>query len=300
MRRGPARPWAAGRLLALAAMLLGLVPLAGAAGAAPALWVVKSPSASVYLFGTMHVLEPQARWRTPRLDAAFARAKTVWFETDVSRAADPAVGRDLILRYGLDPDRPLSSRLDPGRLAALKALLGRERTPFAVLDRMRPWAAALMLMAAPMVKAGFDPAAGADVRLTADARAQGKRVRLFETLGQQMRFLADLPMAAQVQLLNETVRDDAKAGSQARAMQSAWLRGDLSSLGPLLIGDLKQTPGLYGVLIRRRNLAWSRTIARQLAGRGAQFVAVGALHMVGPDGLPALLRAKGFSVERVE
>jgi uncharacterized protein YbaP (TraB family) len=60
-------------------------------------------------------------------------------------------------------------------------------------------------------------------------------------------------------------------------------------------------PGLYDALLKRRNLAWADRLAQELAdGSGVELVNVGALHMVGDDGLPALLAARGFTVERVQ
>lgn len=295
MRQFMQRAVAAG-LAALAALAL-----AGVAQAAPALWRVTSPTATLYLFGTMHALEPDAQWRTPAFDAAYAKAQTLWFETDVAGVADASVIQGLILRYGVDAGHPLSTKLDAEHLAALKAVLAHDGVSFAGIDPMRPWAAALVVMAAPMAKAGFDPKAGADVALTASAAADKKEVRTFETLDQQMMFFADLPQAVEVQLLEDAVEDDAKSGDELKAMEKAWLAGDVQKLGPLLTGDLKKHyPELYEVLIRRRNQAWSETLGQELAGDGAELVNVGALHMVGPDGLPALLKARGFKVERVQ
>ena len=289
------------RMLAAGAAALGLLAGAGAAQGAPALWMVKSPTATLYLFGTMHLLERDAHWRTPTFDAAYASAGALWFETDVSSAQDPKLAQGLILRYGLDTEHPLSSKLDAEHLSALKALLEHDRLPFAGIERLRPWAAALIVMAAPMMKAGFDPKAGADVQLTASALADHKPVRTFETLDQQMHFFADLPPAAEVQMLDDTVDDNAKSGDQVKAMETAWIAGDLPTLGSLLLGDMKSRyPDLYEVLIRRRNQAWSEALAKELAGQGTELVNVGALHMVGDDGLPALLKAKGFTVERVQ
>ena len=82
----------------------------------------------------------------------------------------------------------------------------------------------------------------------------------------------------------------------------AWLAGDLARAGPALVGDLKtDNPALYDALLRRRNQAWAEVIAKELAaGEGVELVNVGALHMVGQDGLPALLKARGFQVTRVQ
>ena len=62
-----------------------------------------------------------------------------------------------------------------------------------------------------------------------------------------------------------------------------------------------ENPALYDALLKRRNLAWADTLTREMADHpGVELVNVGALHMVGDDGLPALLKARGYLVERVQ
>ena len=68
-----------------------------------------------------------------------------------------------------------------------------------------------------------------------------------------------------------------------------------------MVGDMRRdNPRLYEALLKRRNEAWARTLTAEMRGNGVQLVNVGALHMVGKHGLPALMRARGFSVERVQ
>src|SRR5262249_13155771 len=85
-------------------------------------------------------------------------------------------------------------------------------------------------------------------------------------------------------------------------LESEWLAGDLARLGPALVRDLDHdNPSLYDALLKRRNLAWADTLTKELASAsGVELVNVGALHMLGADGLPALLRARGFKVDRVQ
>src|SRR5512141_2702712 len=97
----------------VAGFILGL--FSSAAQAAPALWRVSSPTSEIYLFGTLHALQPRVRWRPGAYDAAYARAEAVWFEADLG-AADPATVGRIVSRYGVDPDRGLSQKLGPADL----------------------------------------------------------------------------------------------------------------------------------------------------------------------------------------
>jgi uncharacterized protein len=286
-----------GMIAAFVAILFGGLGAAGAAGAAPALWVVKSGPSEIYLFGTLHALSPAARnWRTPLYDRVYAKAQTLWFETDVE-GADPAALATLISRYGVDPQRGLTQKLQPAevRVLARQADLSR-------IDHYRPWVAALMLSMQPAVAQGADIQAGADVAMTRTARAGEKSVKFFESLEDQARLFADLPETAEVKYLTDVINERAHPKDRDEPLEQAWLDGDLARLGPALVdGMRKANPALYQALLKRRNEAWSDAIARELAvGPKVELVNVGALHLVGDDSLPALLKARGYTVERVQ
>ncbi|RAK58886.1 TraB/GumN family protein [Phenylobacterium hankyongense] len=282
------------------AVLLWGLGLAGAADAAPALWVVKGANSEIYLFGTLHALEPGAQWRTPAYDAAYARATTVWFEADLQGGDPQTVGR-ILARYGVDPTRRLSEKLPPDQVQAL----GRQ-VDLARIDHLRPWAAAMMLSMQPMLSRGASVEAGADLTMTRAARGAAKTVRTFETLEDQARLFAGLSEPVELRYLSDVIRE---RGAPRRltlhpgegSLEQAWLAGDMGRLGPRLIGDMRaENPDFYEALLKRRNLAWADALTRELADPGVELVNVGALHMVGPDGLPALMAARGFTVERVQ
>jgi uncharacterized protein YbaP (TraB family) len=272
------------------------------AGAAPALWRVKTDHAEIYLFGTLHVLSPGLAWRTPAYDAAYAQAKTVWFEAALD-GADPQTMNGILSRYGTDPDRRLSQKLAPDALAQLARQVDLRR-----IDHLRPWAAALMLSMQPMLNQGAKVESGADLTMTRAARGEAKTVRTFETLEDQARVFASLSEGAEVRYLTDVIRERSPAkplapsAPSAESLEQSWMDGDLARLGPALVGGMKvENPGLYDALLKRRNVAWADALTRELdQGSGVELVNVGALHLVGDDGLPALLQARGFKVERLQ
>jgi len=283
-----------------AAFFLG-VGAAGAAGAAPALWKVADADSEIYLFGTLHALSPGAKWRTPAYDAAYARADTVWFEADIG-GADAARVLGILQRYGVDPERGLSQKLAPSDLQALS-----KHADLARIDHLRPWAAAMMLSMQPVTSRGATLEAGADLAMTRVTRAEAKRLRAFETLEDQARMFASLPEPAEVQYLANVIRE--RTGPriplpsvlQKPDLEAAWLAGDLARLGPGLVGEMKAgNPALYEALLKRRNLDWADQLAHAMHGSGVELVNVGALHLVGDDGLPALMAARGYTVTRVQ
>jgi uncharacterized protein YbaP (TraB family) len=288
------------RMAALAAgLIIGLFSVT--AEAAPALWKVTSATSEIYLFGTLHALQPGTQWRTPAYDAAYAKAQTVWFEADLG-TADPATVGLIVSRYGVDPERGLSEKLAADDLRALQGQADMDR-----MEHLRPWAAALMLSMRPVLAGGADVARGADIVVTRQARAGGKQVRTFETLEDQARMFAGLSEPAELRYLADVIHQRQAPPRRlsldpgASSLEAQWLAGDLARLGPGLVGELAHdNPGLYDALLKRRNLAWADQLTSEMAGAHVELVNVGALHMVGPDGLPALLAARGFKVERIQ
>ena len=280
---------------ALAIMLLACAP----ALADPALWAAKSPTATIYLFGTVHVLPDGTQWRYPALDKALAASGKLYVEEDDD---DPVTMQLLVLQYGMDLQHPLSGKLDAADRARLDAaakaagVVGGSAT----LDAMRPWLAALTISVAPIVKAGYDPKSGADKQLERAFRTSGKPVGAFETAEQQIRLFADLSPALQLDLLRNALDDYAEGPAQIGKLIGYWQSGDVAAIAENVNGGMREHyPDLYKVLLVERNLIWAKRIGVLLEGRGTIFVAVGAGHLAGPDSVLVQLRKLGIATERV-
>lgn len=273
---------------------------APAAPFAPALWVIRDADSTLYLYGTIHLRRPGEPWADDRVRAALAQADEVWTELEIDPAKDAAMG-PLVQRLGVNADgRLLSSYLTPAQNERLGAALTEIGLPPTAFDGLRPWLAGVTLSVLSMVQAGFDPNAGVDRSVNAAARAQGARMRWFETAEEQLTFFANLPEAVQVQFLVDGVDELAEGVATLNRMDAAWSAGDMVALEADLVDDMRADyPELYDVLLARRNAAWAEVLTQELAGSGVDFVAVGAGHLVGPDSVQALLAARGITAERI-
>jgi uncharacterized protein YbaP (TraB family) len=282
-------------MLGLAAAML----CAGRAPAEPALWSVRDADSTIYLFGTAHAVRKDSRWRSPKIDAAMARSTELWLEIADDLGQNQEATAGLMRRLGFDPARPLSRSLPP----ALHARLAKGVAPYGVsvaqLEPMRPWLAAMTIGILPIAKAGLDTTAGADRALREVAVAEKDVVRGFETVEQQLRFLADMSEAEQVAFLASALDSLDEGTDQIAAISAAWEKGDVDTLGRIVVEDLKkEEPLVYRRLIVDRNVAWAARIRKLLAGKGTTFVAVGVAHLVGPDSVQAQLRKVGVRAVR--
>lgn len=281
--------------VAVALALLASTP----ALADPALWMAKSPTATVYLFGTVHVLPEGTAWHYPALDKALSASSKLYVEEDDD---DPASMQVLVLQYGMDLQHPLSAKLDAADQARLDAaakaagVAGGATT----LNAMQPWLAALTIAVAPIVKAGYDPQSGVDKQLEREFRAEKKTIDAFETAGEQIKFFANLSQPLQLDLLRNALDDYAEGPAQIRQLIGDWQAGNVAAIAENVNGGMRgHYPALYKVLLVDRNRAWAKRIEGLLMQPGTVFVAVGAGHLAGPDSVQAQLRKLGIATERV-
>lgn len=164
---------------------------------------------------------------------------------------------------------------------------------------MQPWYAGITLTLMPALRAGYNPLAGVEMLLQSDARLRKRRVRGLETMEEQLRLFSELSEQDQIDFLMETLDDVDKGIAHLKEMEASWSAGDLAALEKDGIEEMRsEAPELYARLLVNRNKNWSAQIARMLQKPGERFVAVGALHLLGPDSVQVQLAKRGIRVER--
>lgn len=279
----------------LTASLLALALSTAPALAAPAMWKVSDSDSSVYLFGSIHVFTRDVNWRTPLLDTEVRAADHVYFELLLDQQAFATMGRAMLVEGRLRDGRKLWDLLTPEQAGELRTALTAAGLDQATFERMTPWMAELMLSSALI------QGAQAGVETTLFSEVEPERQRGLETAEEQLGFMAEGSEADQVENLMRSVRLMGAPGSDAfvEEMMSAWESGDAEALYRMNSDEEAGTADRYDVLITGRNTRWTTRIAQMLADNDEALVVVGAGHLVGPGGVPALLAERGFEVERV-
>jgi uncharacterized protein YbaP (TraB family) len=291
-----------GLLPAVAALVLLLASLPAAAWAKPPLWTVHGPGATITLFGSVHILPQGADWRPEALTQALAEADELWFETPIDDAAVLDVSRQALAQGLLPSGQDLAAMLsDPGR-ARLRRAETSLHLPGPALERLRPWLAELTIGEADYAREGATPDQGVERQL-AGAAPQAAR-HAFETGAQQIALFAGQPEPVQVASLEDTLRELEEDPKQPLRLIDAWIKGDIKGLEKEGLEELRrESPQMYKALLTDRNAAWLAVLSQRLNapstdGHSARIVVVvGVGHLVGPGGVPALLRAKGFRVD---
>lgn len=285
------------RLVAALLALLALTSCARAPEVHPALWLVEGPKGEkAWLFGTIHALPEPVEWRSAKVDAALKGADRLVLEVaDITDDAKTAKAfADLAQSPGLPP---LDARVQPDLRDDLSEDLKAGGMQPGSLDPYETWAAALMLQNAAAAVSAVESSNGID---RAIALAWQGPIEEFEGARNQLAIFDALPEAAQRALLDAVLIEADGREMQIHDLQQAWARGDMTLIARVTDEDFAKAPVLREALLVGRNRAWVSKLEAMLTAGARPFVAVGAAHLAGTDGLPALLSARGWKVTRLQ
>jgi len=285
------------RLRALAlTLVLGLALGARADAGHHTFWVVKGAHNTVYLLGSVHVLKPSESDLPPEAVRAYASAKALVMEIDLNNdSPETLLGSDLEFAR-LPEGQSLEGVLGPEVYAKFSAHVGTLGLEPEFFSAFQPWFVALAMQQAELQQQGFDAGAGVDQQFAQRAAADHKPIIALETVEQQLGFFAHLSLPQQRRFLSYMLDDADDALHSANAVVAAWRAGDVRGLEQLLSESSDQYPELFRMLTTDRNRQWMPTVTELLHGHQDYLVIVGALHLVGHDGLVQLLQHAGYEV----
>jgi len=241
-------------------LALGLLGSLTAQAASP-VWAVRGTHNTVYLAGSIHLLPAGDAVLPPGFDRSYADSARLVMEMDLGK---------------FDPMEAMSWMMDHGTLPAgtnLRGVLGEQRygrvsaaatglgLPMSALDSLAPWVVGIEITDLAYEHEGYDPEQGVEEQL----------VRRAENLKSDM-----------------------------RDVTSAWRRGDAARLAALLSSEYNSFPSLYKPLVTDRNRRWLPQLEELLRANDNSLVVVGALHLVGQEGLLDLLRKKGYQIRQLD
>jgi uncharacterized protein YbaP (TraB family) len=288
---------------AIAAILLSSCAQAGSTEsghARPALWRLADEDTTIWLFGTIHVLPKDYRWRGKKLDAAFSSSNELVVEAVLDR--DPRTSAALLMSLGRATAKlpPLIDRVRPEKRATLQDMITRSKLPIHFLDGLETWAAALMLVGVTLTDLGLDSNTGVEQMLEAEFKMAGKPIDGLEKPEQQLGYFDALPEESQRDFLETLLDDPDAAREDFDKMLKAWSRGDEAGIAATFDDEIELSPRLRDVLLKSRNAAWTAWLKQRLETPGTVLVAVGAGHLSGPMSVQSMLKAEGLKVERVQ
>ena len=277
-------------------VVLAFWAFAGAAAAEPPVWVVKDKDSEIVLFGSIHVLPPGLPWTPPVLEKALKSADDVWFELPIDPQTEAETATLATQSGVLPPEGSLFRLLSPEDSALMSKVAAAYNVSPVLLDRLQPWLAEIALSGGEYRRVGADANDGVEKTIAAMAAPRAKR-EAFETPAEQIALLSSGSMAEQIASLRETLKEMDEKPDEYRTLLNAWMTGDIKVLDEEAIKPLRDaSPALFRRLVLDRNARWTQILDARMKGHGRTVVIVGIGHLIGPDGVPARLRALGYSV----
>jgi uncharacterized protein YbaP (TraB family) len=258
-----------------------------------AVWSIKGDRNTVYLAGSVHALPKDHAQFSPQLEQAYAAAEVIYMEVDLDDMNPLEAMQFVNSRGTLPQDQSLEDLVGADGYARVNQTAQSLDVPQIVIDRLEPWAAAMVLTQFALQKSGFDPQLGIDMQLVDRARADGKPVEGLETVIDQLSIFDDRSMEEQTRFLIESVDDMPTLERDLARLVEAWRAGDMRGLEKEFKKERAQAPGLYDELLGARNRKWLPRIVELLDDDQDYLVVVGTLHFVGRDGLLSLLKRAG-------
>lgn len=264
------------------------------------MWLLEGNENQVYLLGSVHLLRPDDHPLPSVIFDAYTEAEALVMEMDMDDL-DPLEAQALVAELGaIQDDSSLSELMGPDLYAQAQEYAERSKIPLSLLEGSEPWLAAITVEQLMLTRIGFDPQFGIETNLAEKAAADGKEIAGLETIREQLEILDNMSLQAQRSLLLQALEESIDIQKLMDELVEAWRYGDTAFLEDIMLEGVEKYPELYRTIVVERNRNWLEQIEALLDGEDDYLVVVGALHLIGDDGIPALLEERGHDVVQME
>ncbi len=279
---------------------LFLIFAAVALDAKSILYKVSSKSSTVYILGSIHLAKPELYPLDSTIEEAYRISDVLVVELDTeSKESAAAIQRAMGTLGIYQNGRTLKTELSEKTYKQLQAYAKTAGFSLDQLEQFRPWVVMLQLNVMEMVRLGYSPELGIDKHFIEMAKRGNKPILALETIDEQMALFSRDDKAYQEKLLRYTLTSIQQMEPMLSRLFISWLKGDSKAIEKLFVLSMHENAELkeiYDALITKRNYQMTEKIMAYLKTDRDYFIVVGAGHVVGDDGIVALLRKKGYIV----
>lgn len=261
------------------------------------LWRVSKGDSELFIGGTVHLLSHQDYPLPVEFDKAYKKADMVVFETDIQAMTLPGNQQKFLKRVTYKGNKTLKDDLKPKTYSVLADYLSSIGLTIGALNQYKPPMIMITLVLAELQRLELAEA-GVDEYYNKKALADGKTLGELESFEAQLSVIENLAKGHEDEMILSTIADMKKLSIIMKDMKIAWRDGDVNTLEKLGVIPMKsEFPELYQLLLVKRNNTWIPKIEAMLKTPEIELVLVGALHLVGSEGVFSKLRTQGYTVE---
>lgn len=264
------------------------------------LFRVQSDSTVVYVMGSVHMLPKNFYPLDTILERSFDSSDVIVLEIKLDAATQMVAAQRMMSAALFEDGESLKSVLDKKTYGAVKARLRSLGLDVKLFERFEPWMVALTIAGLELKTSGFSGELGIDAHFSSRAQAESRQIEGLETVDDQLEIFDTMPIETQRTFLQQTLEGRNVTAGILKRLAGAWRTGDIKSLEKLALTGLRADSAVYRTMLVDRNEAWFPKIEGYLNDASRRYlVIVGAAHLLGPDGILEMLRAKGFVPEQL-
>jgi uncharacterized protein YbaP (TraB family) len=262
-------------------------------------WKIKKGKSIMYLGGTCHLLRPSDYPLPEEYDKAYKECDILIFETDIGEIQDSATQMKLLAKAVYTDGSTIDSHISADTYQLLDEYCTTNGIPLEALKQFRVSMLVLNLTLMELMKLGITPE-GVDKYYYTLAAKDNKTIRGLETVDQQINFIIDMGEGDEDALVTHTLSEIKNTKREFETILDAWKSGDVKNLSKLMVTEIKtKFPKLYKELIVDRNNNWLPVIQDCRKTEEKEFILVGLAHLIGPDGIIAALKKKGYKITKL-
>lgn len=260
-------------------------------------WRVTNGDHHLFIGGTIHLLSEQDYPLPPAFDEAYDESTVLVFETDVLKMQSPEIQQMILKEVTYTNGRNLRQTLSEETYTALDIHCTERGIPTEYIIKFKPGMAAMVLTIIELQRLGL-ASTGVDMFFAAKALNDDKEVAQLETIEEQIAFLSSMGIGQEDLMITYTLRDMQGLSATLTQIKESWRQGNTARLNEVALLPLKNNfLELYKSILVNRNNAWLPQIESMLYTDKVEFVLIGALHLVGDDGLLDQLKVRGYEIQ---
>lgn len=279
-------------------LLMALQTLPSFAADKNFMWELDSENNTIYLLGSIHLLSPKSYPLSEEIEATFDEAEVVVVETNMDSLMSPEVQQMMLMKAMNAEGKTLKQRLDEATYDQIQKELENMGLSIIQFETFDPWFLAMTVTAFKLQQMGFNPDFGIDKYFFDKAKQNEKDVASLESAEFQINLFDQMSDETQAAFLKQTLEDLDVMEDEIGKIVDAWKGGDTATLEDLLLESYEKFPEVYEKFVSERNRNWIPQIESFMNQEDDYLIIVGALHLVGEDGIIELLKEKGYSVEQ--
>jgi uncharacterized protein YbaP (TraB family) len=269
------------------------------ASAESSVWKVQKDKSVIYLGATCHILRETDYPLPPEFDKAYKASEIVVFETDIGKLQDPSTQQKLLAQAMYADGSTVDKHLSAQAYSELSAYCKSNSIPLEAFKQFKPSMLIEMVTVTELMKMGVTQQ-GVDLFFYGLANKDKKIVKELETVEEQINYLVSMADGNEDDFVTYSINDMKNIKQQFEILANAWRKGDAEKLNELMVTELKtKLPELYKRLVTDRNNKWFPLIEAYMNTPQTEFILVGAGHLVGSEGIIALLKKKGYTVDKL-